>query len=275
MAFEKKKKELSLKLLIKICLLIFLTSCSSLKEEKVVNDGLAKDALSFYFSAEEYRLRGKFKEAINLYDRAGSLYISKLSYREYILTKLKKSLVFISLNKLKTADQILLKSHFWEKAFSLNLDSEIKAVEAKLHLARGENQEAFTTLKELIEINGDNLLLKTYYKSLSIETGIDTNRTYLPEITENFQKLYKRYVDKGTENPDALIYIGKTLINQNIPNTAQLVKQMENISQELEIPALSIFILKHYKKNAESKDKRYFQFLIDEIKRKEKSAILL
>ncbi|MCR9205524.1 MAG: hypothetical protein NXH75_13155 [Halobacteriovoraceae bacterium] len=264
-----------MKLLISISLLLALVSCSSLREEKVINDGLGKDALSFYFSAEEYRLRGKFKEAINLYDRAGSIYISKLSYREYILTKLKKSLVFISLNKLKTADQILIRSRFWEKAFSLDLDSEIKAVEAKLHLARGENQEAFTTLKELIEINGDNLLLKTYYKSLSVETGIDTNRAYLPEITENFKKLYKQYIEKGTQNPDALIYIGKTLINQNVENTAQFVKQMETISQELEIPALSIFILKHYKKKANNKEKRYFQFLIDEIKRKEKSAILI
>lgn len=264
-----------MKLLISLVLIFSLTSCSSLKEQKVVNEGLSKDALSFYYSAEEYRLRGRYKEAINLYDRAGSLYIAKLSYREYILTQLKKALVFISIGKIQSADKILENSRFWEKAFELDLDSEIKAVEAKVYLAEGKNQQAWQALKKLIELNGDNLLLKTYYQSLSLETGIDTNKTYLPEISQNFKKLYEQYTDKGTENPDALIYTGKTLIKFEVPETPDLVKKMELISRELEIPALSIFILEHYRKRATKKDKRYFQFLIDEIKRKEKAAILI
>lgn len=260
---------------ISLIFIFLLTSCSSLKQEKVIKEGLSEDALAFYYSAEGYRLRGKYKEAINLYDRAGSLYISKLAYREYILTQLKKALVFISLNKLKPAGITLVKARFWQSSFSLNIESEIKAVEAKLFIAQKENDLAYTTLKELITLQEENLLLKTYYQALAVETGLEQEKTYLPQIKASFYELYDEYQKKGTQNPDALIYIGKTLVKQKSTFSLDLLRKLEHIGRELEIPALAIFILEQYKMKAKDEEKAFFQYLIDDVKNKENAAILL
>jgi tetratricopeptide (TPR) repeat protein len=273
--FEKKEKESNLKPWISLLLLFSLASCSSLKNEKVIREGLSEDALAFYYSAEGYRLRGKYKEAINLYDRAGSLYISKLAYREYILTQLKKALIFISLHKLKPAGITLVKARYWQDSFALNVESEIKAVEAKLFIAKKENDLAYTTLKELITLQEDNLLLKTYYQALAVETGLEQEKTYLPQIKASFDELYEDYQKSGTQNPDALIYIGKTLVKQKSTSTTPLLRKLEHIGRELEIPALAIFILEQYKLKAKEDEKAFFQYLIDEVKSKENAAILI
>lgn len=260
---------------ISLLLLFVLASCSSLKQEKVVKEGLSEDALTFYFSAEDYRLRGKYKEAINLYDRAGSLYISKLAYREYILTQLKKALIFISLNKLKPAGITIVKARYWQESFAINVESEIKAVEAKLFIAQKENDLAYTTLIELINLQEDNLLLKTYYQALAVETGLEQEKTYLPQIKASFDELYEDYQKKGTQNPDALIFIGKILVKQKSTSSLDLLRKLEHIGRELEIPALAIFILEQYKMKAKEDEKDFFQYLIDEVKSKENAAILI
>jgi tetratricopeptide (TPR) repeat protein len=250
-------------------------SCSSLKQERVIKNDLSKDALSFYFSAEEMRLRGRYREAINLYDRAGELYISKLAYQDYCLTKLKKALTFITLNKLTTAQSIVKRVTSWQKAFSLELEKEIKGVLAKLYLKQNEKMKAKGIIVELIDFYERELLLKTYYQALLLETGDSGSRELLSKVQNSFNDLYEEYQSKGTSNPDALVFIGKTLLAASNQFTPSLVRKLETLSKELEIPTLSIFVLKHYKVHALEEEKESYEFLIKEIMNKDKRPILI
>lgn len=260
--------------MISLVISTFLFSCSSFKREKVINEDLSKDALTFYFSAEELRLRGRYKEAINLYDRAAALYISKLSYQDFCLTQLKKALVFTSIDKEKNAQEIVDRVSFWQKSFHLDIQKEIKGVLAKIYIKEGKNQDALNLINELLKVYNNDLLLKTYYMALSLEAGED-HPNILIEISGAFDSLYKTYQDKGTTNPDALVYIGKTLLKTQKKFSQDLVLRLENLSRELEIPTLSVFLLEHYRDHAPPNEKLYFEYLIREIARKEKGAILL
>lgn len=277
MVSAENKKELNLKLSIStffICLTLF-SSCSSLKQEKAINDGLTKDALTYYYAAEDYRLNGKLNEALNLYDRASSHHLNKLSYREFALTKLKKALVFVSLNKLKEAQNIITQAHFWKKKFELDIDKEMKGVEAKVLLAKGEKKEALKLLLELTEIYSDDLLLKTYYQAITLETDITQEEILLPQVKQSFESLYSKYQDKGTNNPDALIYIGKSILKTQKELNIPFIRKMEILSRELEIPSLSLFLLEHYRDKSTKEEKAFFKYLIKEFDKKEKGAILI
>jgi tetratricopeptide (TPR) repeat protein len=238
-------------------------------QTKLVHDNLGKNAISYYYSAEEFRLRGEYKNAITLYDRAGSLYISKLAYHDFTLTQLKKALVLITLNKTRSAEEIIDQATFWQKVFYLNTEKEIRGVKARLLLAQGKTNEATEEIKALIVQYESNLLLKTYYQALLLESDQGQSNEAIQEISATFNTLFEKYQDKGTDNPDALVYIGKSLLNNRKHFSKSLLKKMESLSRELEIPTLSLFLIQYYKKYAPEDEKSYFQYLIEEIKQKE------
>lgn len=262
-----------MKLSISLLLLFLLYSCSSVNQSKLVYDNLGKNAISYYYSAEEFRLRGEYKNAITLYDRAGSLYISKLAYHDFTLTQLKKALVLITLNKTISAEKIIDQATFWQKVFYLNTEKEIKGVKAKLLLAQGKTNEATEQIKELIVQYDSNLLLKTYYQALLLESAQEQSIEAIQEITATFNTLFEKYQDKGTDNPDALVYIGKSLLSNQKDFSKTLLKKMESLSRELEIPTLSLFLIEYYQKYAPEDEKSYFEYLIEEIKQKEVTSL--
>ena len=157
-----------MKLLINLLLSIGLVSCSSIQQEKRIEKSVSETAYGYLISAEKMYRVDLLRESIDLYEKASTLFLSKLLYKEFSMSQLKKAMVLLKKKDFVKAQKTIDFVSFCDRAFILNLETEIKGVQLRYNLASDKNEEAKENLRGLLAKTLGSKEKQAYFNSIRL-----------------------------------------------------------------------------------------------------------
>ncbi len=264
MELEKITGIFNLKYLISSLIILITCSCSSLQETKPLESTISSNAYSFLNAAEKMRTEGKYREAIEYYNRASSEFISKLLYKKFALSQLKKVMILIKLKRFEESLNAISFIKFCDLKFDLKLSDEIKGVELRYLVAKGDTQNALEKLDMLLKNKDLSLERKSYFNSILLR--LDPSRVDRNQMKKNFRTLFESYQVGKLQNHEGLIYMGQGILDDSSDFEASIFSKLKVVATDREIKRLSIYLLNYQKRFAAEAEQEYLQRLIDFMK---------
>lgn len=258
---EKIIRKLDLKHLISLLLLFSFISCSSLKQEKIVEKSVSDMAFSYLLSAQKMHRSELLEESIELYSKASKLFLSKLMYKEFSLSQLKKVLLLIKVKKLKEAQETIDFISFCDEEFDLNILTDIEGVQLRHLLAAKREKEAFEVLKKLLGQTKSLREKRAYYESVLLR--LRPSEDLRVKLRADFSSLYSEYQVGGLRNNESFVYVGKSILESSSSFDRETFMKLSEVATDLEIKSLSRFLLGYQKRFSSARNKAHFQKLIE------------
>jgi hypothetical protein len=249
-----------LKHLISLSLLLSIISCSSLKQEKSVEKSVSDMAFSYLQSAQKMHRSELLEESVELYSKASKLFLSKLMYKEFSLSQLKKVLLLIKLKKLKEAQETIDFISFCDQEFDLSISTDIEGVQLRHHLAAKREKEAFEGLTKLLGQTKGLREKRAYYESVLLR--LRPTEDLRSKLRTDFASLYSEYQVGGLKNNESFVFVGKSILESSSSFDRGTFLKLTEVATDLEIKSLSRFLLAYQKRFSSVRNKPHFQKLI-------------
>ncbi len=253
-----------------------LLSCSSTSQKKYEQNEMEGRADEYSALGDKFRNEKKYIEAEKYYQTAADLYILKGIKKKYLLTRLKKALLLIKRNEIKSFNKNLLSLKSFNQIENLGLDRPIKYLEARYLYHRGNISKANELIKELVSLydNEKEIEQKIYYHfflaSKNLQTTDNKKRRKLKNRLSELEELYNA---GELYNIEVLAFARLTmsklyLEHDHFEQAKKQIVKTDNLYRNLELTSkrdqiLQLYIELYKKQNNLEKLKHYQTLLIN------------
>lgn len=255
-------KKLDLKLISICSLFVLFTGCSSLQETRRIETKVSDEASEYLALGDRYRVSDQHELAIDKYEKAAKLYISKLNYLNYALVHLKIANIESEQENLARARHLVEKAAFCQDAFQIDIKHDLLGAYARMDIAAKNYTQGKIKLKKLIAINDQDTMKKTYYMAMLLKIFPKDSEARREEIESNFSELFLQYKKGTLINVEGLVYIGKGLLDSGSP---KVINSLELIANDLEVKSLAHYLLDYRKRQSQLANKVFYNEILKDL----------